>query len=66
MHVVKADVVIDGSTIFVILSATEKWPFVIENDSDFSVSMIQWVCFPKSHLKYALNVDTVGSQSWRC
>lgn len=42
MHVVKADVVIDGSTIFVILSATEKWPFVIENDSDFSVSMIQW------------------------
>ncbi|KAG2159854.1 vacuolar protein sorting-associated protein 13 [Suillus bovinus] len=45
VHAVKADVVIDGSTIFVILSATEKWPFVIENDSDFSVSMSQ--CDPK-------------------
>ncbi|KAG2072635.1 DUF1162-domain-containing protein [Suillus decipiens] len=42
MHAVKADVVIDGSTIFVIMSATEKWPFVIENDCDFSVSMTQW------------------------
>lgn len=42
MHIVKADVVIDGSTIFVILSAAEKWPFVIENDSDFSVSVMQW------------------------
>ncbi|KAG1757583.1 vacuolar protein sorting-associated protein 13 [Suillus lakei] len=42
MHIVKADVMIDGSTIFVILSATDRWPFVIENDSDFLVSMMQW------------------------
>ncbi|KAG1749982.1 vacuolar protein sorting-associated protein 13 [Suillus paluster] len=42
MDIVQADVKIDGSTIFVILSAAEGWPFVIENDSDFSVSMMQW------------------------
>ncbi|KAG1730516.1 vacuolar protein sorting-associated protein 13, partial [Suillus paluster] len=42
IYIVQVDVKIDGSTIFVILSAAEAMPFVIENDSDFSVSMMQW------------------------
>lgn len=45
MHIVKADIKIEGSTIFIMLSAADGWPFIIENDSDFSVSMIQWVWF---------------------
>ncbi|KAG2023495.1 hypothetical protein CC2G_001143 [Coprinopsis cinerea AmutBmut pab1-1] len=31
---VRADVVIEGSTIFVLLSQSDEWPFVIENETD--------------------------------
>lgn len=44
VHLVRADVRIDGSTIFVAFSpADEGWPFVIENDSDYKISMQQTV-----------------------
>jgi vacuolar protein sorting-associated protein 13A/C len=35
---------IDGSTIFVVFcEADEGWPFTIENDSDYTISMAQTV-----------------------
>ncbi|KAK7468899.1 Vacuolar protein sorting-associated protein 13 [Stygiomarasmius scandens] len=38
----RADVKVDGSTIFIYISAaSEGWPFVIENGSDFTFSMCQ-------------------------
>lgn len=44
IHLVRADVRIDGSTIFVAFSpAEEGWPFVVENDSDYKISMQQTV-----------------------
>ena len=44
VDLVRADVRIEGSTIFIYLSlATEGWPFVIENDSDYVVEFSQQV-----------------------
>lgn len=44
IRLVRADIKIDGSTIFVTLcQAEEGWPFKIENDSDYSISMVQTV-----------------------
>ncbi|KAH7930968.1 vacuolar protein sorting-associated protein 13 [Leucogyrophana mollusca] len=40
-HIIKANVKIDGSTIFVTFSRAEGCPFVIENDSDYTVSLSQ-------------------------
>lgn len=42
VRLMRADVKIDGPTIFVFLDeATEGWPFKIENDSDYSFSFSQ-------------------------
>jgi len=38
---IKADVVMDGSVIFVLLSESEEWPFEIENDTDYSFDLRQ-------------------------
>ena len=44
VDLIRADVRIEGSTIFIFLSlATEGWPFVIENDSDYAVEFSQQV-----------------------
>jgi vacuolar protein sorting-associated protein 13A/C len=44
IRLVRADVKIDGSTIFVAFCpADEGWPFTIENDSDYTISMAQAV-----------------------
>lgn len=44
IRLVRADVKIDGSTIFVSFSPAEDgWPFTIENDSDYAISMAQTV-----------------------
>lgn len=44
IRLVRADVQIDGSTIFVAFcQADEGWPFTIENDSDYTISMAQTV-----------------------
>lgn len=41
---VRADIQIDGSTIFISFSlATDGWPFMIENSSDFTVGFCQQV-----------------------
>ncbi|TFK57082.1 DUF1162-domain-containing protein [Heliocybe sulcata] len=41
-RLVRADVKIDGATIFVIYSPAEDgWPFLVENDSDFDFAVIQ-------------------------
>jgi vacuolar protein sorting-associated protein 13A/C len=42
MALVKADIKLDGS-IFVTFSEAEEWPFEVENQSDHSVTMYQWV-----------------------
>ncbi|KAJ6604648.1 vacuolar protein sorting-associated protein 13 [Mycena vulgaris] len=42
VQLIRGDVKIDGSTIFISFSrATEGWPFMIENDSDYTVSICQ-------------------------
>ncbi|KZT30580.1 vacuolar protein sorting-associated protein 13 [Neolentinus lepideus HHB14362 ss-1] len=42
VRLVKADVKIDGATIFVIYSLAQNgWPFVVENDSDFDFTVVQ-------------------------
>lgn len=44
IRLVRADVKIDGSTIFVTFCpAEEGWPFTIENDSDYTLSVSQTV-----------------------
>jgi vacuolar protein sorting-associated protein 13A/C len=44
VRLVRADVQIDGSTIFVAFCpADEGWPFTIENDSDYTISIAQTV-----------------------
>ncbi|KAF9229286.1 vacuolar protein sorting-associated protein 13 [Gyrodon lividus] len=42
MDIVKADIKIDGSTIFVTFLDADEWPYEIENESDYSVSVFQW------------------------
>lgn len=42
-ELVKADIRLDGSTIFIKYTATNSWPFKIENSSDYSVSFCQQV-----------------------
>jgi vacuolar protein sorting-associated protein 13A/C len=43
MGVVIADIKIDGSTIFVTFLEAEEWPFEIENECGYTVSICQWV-----------------------
>jgi vacuolar protein sorting-associated protein 13A/C len=44
IRLVRADIKIDGSTIFVAFcEADEGWPFTIENESDYTISMTQTV-----------------------
>ncbi|KAF8846387.1 vacuolar protein sorting-associated protein 13 [Paxillus ammoniavirescens] len=42
MGVVIADIKIDGSTIFVTFLEAEEWPFEIENECGYTVSICQW------------------------
>ncbi|TFK41159.1 vacuolar protein sorting-associated protein vps13 [Crucibulum laeve] len=42
MELIRADIRIDGSSIFIfICSAKDEWPFVIENDSDYTFELRQ-------------------------
>lgn len=44
MWLMRADVKIEGPTIFIFLDeATEGWPFTLENDSDYTISFSQTV-----------------------
>jgi vacuolar protein sorting-associated protein 13A/C len=46
-HLIRADLKIEGSTIFIHFSlANESWPFMIENDSDYQVALCQTVLHP--------------------
>ncbi|OSX67568.1 hypothetical protein POSPLADRAFT_1064162 [Postia placenta MAD-698-R-SB12] len=41
-YLMRADVKMEGSTIFVFIAeATEGWPFIIENDSDYTFTLYQ-------------------------
>lgn len=52
-HLIRTDIKIDGSTIFVFFAlATEGWPFTIENDSDYTVSLRQTVSGNESAKRY--------------
>lgn len=43
-HLIDADIKIEGSTIFVYLSRSQDgWPFKIENDSGYKISLSQVV-----------------------
>lgn len=43
VDIVTADIKIDGSTIFVTFLKADGWPFALENDSDYTVFVCQWV-----------------------
>ena len=43
-HLIRADIKMDGATIFVSLNlADDGWPFLIENDSSYAVTLCQIV-----------------------
>ncbi|RDB28887.1 Vacuolar protein sorting-associated protein 13 [Hypsizygus marmoreus] len=41
IQLIRADVQIDGSTIFISFSVAVEWPFVIENESEYVVTLCQ-------------------------
>ncbi|KAF8078623.1 vacuolar protein sorting-associated protein 13, partial [Lyophyllum atratum] len=41
LRLIRADVQIEGSTIFIFFSVAEDWPFAIENESDYVVKFYQ-------------------------
>lgn len=43
IRLIRVDVKIDGSTIFVHFSSAAGWPFIIENGSDYTFSLSQKV-----------------------
>lgn len=46
IRLVRADIKIDGSTIFVTFcDAKDGWPFRIENESSYTISVVQTVIF---------------------
>lgn len=50
VQLIRGDVKIDGSTIFISFSrATEAWPFMIENDSDYTATICQKARFSRSY-----------------
>jgi hypothetical protein len=46
VDIVAANIKIDGSTIFVTFLKADGWPFELENDSDYTVFVCQWVILP--------------------
>ncbi len=43
-HLIRADIKMDGATIFVSLNlADDGWPFLIENESSYAVTLCQMV-----------------------
>lgn len=44
IRLIRVDVKIDGSTIFVHFSSAAGWPFIIENGSDYTFTLSQKVC----------------------
>ncbi|KAA1471483.1 DUF1162-domain-containing protein [Dentipellis sp. KUC8613] len=70
-HLIRADVKMDGATIFVFLQlADDNWPFLIENDSDASVVFllqdeVHNVDAPgNSTAKYTLPEHTTSPYAW--
>jgi vacuolar protein sorting-associated protein 13A/C len=50
IRLIRADVQIDGSTIFITISASKDgWPFVIENESDHSIELYQKVSLQQNY-----------------
>ncbi|KAH7883589.1 vacuolar protein sorting-associated protein 13 [Phlebopus sp. FC_14] len=71
MEIVKADVRMEGSTIFVTFRKADGWPFEIENDSDYPVSLCQWDAsrneldtVKSTVLRYKLAPRTVMVYAW--
>lgn len=42
-QLMSVDIKLGGSTIFIVISDCESWPFVIENDSDHAFTVYQSV-----------------------
>lgn len=43
VDLIRAEIAIESSTIFVILSKSDEWPFEIENDTDYAFTFSQKV-----------------------
>ncbi|EKM61051.1 uncharacterized protein PHACADRAFT_156217 [Phanerochaete carnosa HHB-10118-sp] len=41
VHLIRAEMKLGGSTIFVVISQAEEWPFTVENDSDYAFTVYQ-------------------------
>ncbi|KAF8873711.1 vacuolar protein sorting-associated protein 13 [Gymnopilus junonius] len=66
---VRADVRIDGSTIFIFFNlAGGDWPFIIENDSDYAACISQQDANrdeqPREAIKYTLDPNCVIPYAW--
>lgn len=46
IQLIKADIEISGATLFITLQRETKWPFRIENLSDYHFTMVQSVGYP--------------------
>jgi vacuolar protein sorting-associated protein 13A/C len=64
IRLVRADVKIDGSTIFVAFyPADEGWPFTIENASDYTISIGQTVTTCACQILWCL-IMFLGRRAW--
>ena len=43
VDLIRAEIAIESSTIFVVLSKSDEWPFEIENDTDYAFTFSQKV-----------------------
>ncbi|KAF7347835.1 hypothetical protein MVEN_01541000 [Mycena venus] len=72
VQLIRGDVKIDGPTIFISFSrATETWPFMIENDSDYTVAISQKDssfeeegASKKMNVQYTVNSRTSLPYAW--
>lgn len=49
IHLIVADIVLEGASIFVTLKRERNnWPFIVENNSDYEISIGQIVCWPQN------------------
>ncbi|KAG6813789.1 hypothetical protein H0H92_007201 [Tricholoma furcatifolium] len=68
---IRSDVNIDGSTIFVSFSTSEEWPFSIENESDYTVNLwqqdvdhLEQISSVKAYPTYTIGRKSTLSYAW--
>jgi vacuolar protein sorting-associated protein 13A/C len=55
VQLVKADIQVDGPSVFIYLFNADQWPFVLENDSDYPLTFSQTVRRMSSVLDFVID-----------